>query len=143
MKKLIASVALGVCVFSSPTVLAAANTLEVIISGVRNDAGNFVAVLCQKNEKFPNSCKMRQIVKAEKGVTRIKFHDLSDGNYAFAAFHDENENERIDMSAGYPSEGLSFGNNAMGRFGSPAFDRAAVEVKEDKRIVVRSAYLKR
>lgn len=116
--------------------------LDVVVQGVRSDAGELMTVLCTKEEAFPVDCKRRQTVKANQGIVTVSFNDLPKGTYAFALFHDENSNTRIDMAPNYiPIEGLAFGNDAMGRTGSPNFEQSAFQLSTDAKKLVTMRYL--
>ena len=41
---------------------------------------------------------------------------------------------------GIPKEGFAFGNNAMGTFGPPTFDKAKITVKKDEKQVIDLKY---
>lgn len=58
------------------------------------------------------------------------FKNLAPGRYAFALFHDLNENGELDRNwFGIPSEPFAFSNNAMGRFSEPSWEQASFELK--------------
>ena len=45
----------------------------------------------------------------------------------FSIGHDENENGELDKNImGIPTEGFAFGNNSMGTFGPPPFEKAKI-----------------
>ena len=116
--------------------------LDVVVKGIRSDAGTLQTVLCTKNEAFPVNCKLRQTVKANKGIVTVSFNDLPKDTYAFALFHDENSNTRIDVAPNYiPLEGLAFGNDAMGRTGAPNFDQSAFTLDANTKKLVTMRYL--
>ena len=61
----------------------------------------------------------------------IDFADLPPGRFAVAVFHDENENDELDVNfIGIPKEGYAFSRDARGFAGPPSFDAAAVEIAE-------------
>ena len=69
---------------------------------------------------------------ARKGTITVVLKDLPGGDYAVAAFHDENGNGERDRNVlGMPTEGYAFGNDAIGRMGPPTFEDAAVTVGEE------------
>ncbi|UAA40060.1 DUF2141 domain-containing protein [Paraneptunicella aestuarii] len=130
-------------VLMSPSALAANYNLTVVATGISSEAGSVRAVLCTKEEAFPNTCAIREAVPAKKGVVKIEFKDVPEGEYAFAAFHDENDDGRIDSKGRMPSEGLLFSNNAMGRMGPPSFKQSAFELLDNKRLMVQIRYLQK
>ncbi|MEQ8459231.1 MAG: DUF2141 domain-containing protein [Sandaracinaceae bacterium] len=53
------------------------------------------------------------------------FEDVPPGEYALAAFHDENANNDLDRNIfGIPSEGTGASNDAYNAFGPPSWDDA-------------------
>lgn len=59
------------------------------------------------------------------------FENLAPGRYAFALFHDLNENGELDRNwLGIPSEPFAFSNNSMGRFSEPSWEQASFELKQ-------------
>ena len=115
--------------------------LTVVATGIKSETGTIRAVLCTKGERFPNTCAIREAVPAKKGVVKITFNDVPQGEYAFAAFHDENDDTRLNSKGRMPAEGLLFSNNAMGRMGPPSFKQSAFEIADDKRVMVQARYL--
>lgn len=54
------------------------------------------------------------------------FANLAPGTYSMAAFHDANNNDKLDTGVfGIPVEGVCTSNNAKGRFGPPKYKDAA------------------
>lgn len=145
MKTIAKWVLLGSCGFSAINVGADAGTFAVsfAVVGVRSEAGVLKSVLCTNRDNFPSDCRIRKEVKAAQGVVNIEFNDVPAGEYAFAVFHDENVNGRVDMSPGFlPMEGMAFGKDAMGRTGVPVFAQSAITVRDSSRNVVKMRYLK-
>jgi len=69
---------------------------------------------------------------AEKTIT------LNAGKYGFSAYHDENENEKLDLSLfGAPTESYGFSNNARGTFSKPDFEETLVNVFDKKVITFK------
>jgi uncharacterized protein (DUF2141 family) len=58
------------------------------------------------------------------------FEDLPPGTYGISAFHDRNDNQKLDTNLiGVPVEDYGASNNARGVFGPPKFDDARFEYK--------------
>jgi len=83
------------------------------------------------------------------GVTRsisdnaciIVIDSLSPGKYAFKFFHDENENDILDVNwIGIPKEGFGFSNNPRMIFGPPSFKRTIFDFVESKKIKTKPTY---
>lgn len=103
-------------------------TVKVMLTGVRSDSGYVRGVLCADAKIFPR-CKATHEARAKKGSTEMIFENVAPGIYAFEAFHDENDNKRLDSSGpGMLLEGFAYGNDAQGQFGPPNFTQASTEI---------------
>ncbi len=70
-------------------------------------------------------------IPTDKNVV-ITFENLPQGKYAFAVFHDENNDDKINFNlVGMPTEGYGFSNNARGFMSSPSFSKSAFEIKSN------------
>ena len=59
------------------------------------------------------------------------FEDLPPGTYGISAFHDKNDNQKLDTNLiGVPVEDYGASNNARGVFGPPKFDDARFEYQK-------------
>ena len=102
------------------------------------------AAIYASKESFPKDgqqiAAFRQ--KASPGPVSITFHDLPPGRYAVTAFHDENNNGKLDRDAtGLPSEGYGVSNDARELLSPPYWDKASFELgSEAKTVVVKIEY---
>ena len=105
---------------------AAAATVVVTVTNVRNDHGNVLVALCTKATFLRPHCPWRGHAAAQRGQVEISIENVPPGTYAAQAFHDENGNGKLDRSMlGLPKEAMGFSNNAPMRMGPPRFDAAA------------------
>jgi uncharacterized protein (DUF2141 family) len=114
---------------------AAAGDLTVTIGGTRNANGAVALALFNSETSFPRAplAFASARIKAAQANAGFTFHNLAPGKYAVSAFHDENDNGKLDTDAvGFPTEGFGFSNDARGTLGPPAFAKAAFELGEDK-----------
>ncbi len=96
--------------------------LHVVFEGVRSSEGTIRAVLCADRETFMRGCvSATASASAEMGATSLSFVELEPGRYALAAWHDENDNGRVEI----PQEGFAYGNNAAF---PPEFDASSFDV---------------
>ncbi len=137
--------ALGaISLYCSALATAGATDLTVTISGARNPNGSMALGIFNNEGGFPRApqafASMR--IKAAQGNASVTFHDLPPGRYAVSAYHDENDNGKLDTDAvGFPTEGYGFSNDARGTLGPPAFAQAAFELgDQSKRVTVKLAY---
>jgi uncharacterized protein (DUF2141 family) len=112
-------------------------SLEIEITGLKNDSGLVLLQLFDENEKVINQA--RSIIKENKSI--ITFENLKPGKYAFRFFHDENLSGIMETNGlGIPKEGYGFSNNASGPFGPKPFKEWLFEIKEDKKLAVKIKY---
>jgi len=98
-------------------------TLTVVVTGLRSEKGKVKVALHASADTFPTK---RDKVYAGLTVpvnghraTAI-FPELPPGDYAVAAFHDEDNDGRLDRSViGIPSEGTAASRNPKPRMGPP------------------------
>ena len=112
----------------------AQNTLEIKIDKIKNNNGNIIVGLYNKDNHFPRNANDGKIVKADKNGVTVVFKDLKPGTYAVSVLHDENENKDMDQNKlGIPKEGFGFSNNVMGAIGPPSFNKAHIDIGADKK----------
>jgi uncharacterized protein (DUF2141 family) len=111
--------------------------LKIEVIDIRNNSGNIMLQLFDKNEKILeeekshiNDCKCS-----------FSFTNLHAGKYAVRYFHDENMNGKMETNlVGKPTEGYGFSNNVTGKLGPPPFEKWLFEITQDKKIVLRPTY---
>jgi uncharacterized protein (DUF2141 family) len=129
-----------------PGVPALAGDLKVTVTGVRSDAGTVMIGLYDSAAGFNVAIKhateaglltdkgrlVGAAIRAAGAAQSIVFTQLPPGRYAVIAFHDENDNGRLDESPwGVPTEGYGFSNDAQGLLAAPSFDAAGVAFDAD------------
>jgi uncharacterized protein (DUF2141 family) len=122
---------------------AAASTLWVTIEGVASSKGTLMVGLYDSAEHFrtaiANAGKVGLLndrsrlvgiaMRAIAGTQSVVFTDLKPGAYAVIAFHDANDNGKLDENwLGKPTECYGFSNNAEGFLSAPSFKKASVLV---------------
>lgn len=74
----------------------------------------------------------------------VTFQNLPAGEYAVSAFHDENQNGRLDRGLmGRPEEGIAFSNMTaptQGRPERPTFDKAKFALNGQKIVALSVRY---
>lgn len=105
------------------------NNIEVTVKNIKEQKGSIRIGLFTNENDFLKKAAAGKVVKASTTEIKVVFENLKAGDYAVSVIHDENENGELDTNAiGMPKEGFAFGNNAMGMFGPPSFDKAKVTV---------------
>lgn len=114
---------------SSVNLFAQNTSLEVTVKNIKGTKGTIRVGLFNNEEQFLKTPLKGKVVKVSGTEVKVTFEDLPSGDYAVSVIHDENENGELDSNAiGMPKEGFAFGNNAMGTFGPPSFNKAKVKV---------------
>jgi uncharacterized protein (DUF2141 family) len=107
--------------------LAGAADLSVQVSGIKNAEGRVMVAVYGSTADFLKSPLMAVTAAADPAGTTVVLRDLPAGDYALAVYHDANGNGKMDKNMmGIPTEDYGFSNNAMGKFGPPAFDSAKI-----------------
>jgi len=123
---------------------AQAARLIVTIQGTRDADGYLYVALFSKPDGFPDgdySVQHMKLKAAPQPLT-VVFDDLAPGTYAVGAYHDQNNNGRLDTDfIGYPSEGYALSNGIRAVFSRPRFIDAAFAVGgEDTYVTLRIKY---
>lgn len=118
--------------------------LRVILRNFKNDNGVTNIILYDKPYTFPDKpdkCYNNLWTHISKGYAEVTFKNVPYGEYALAAYHDENNNHRLDLSViGIPKEGIAISNDAKGLF-LPRFKDAKILINSpDKTIVMTIGY---
>jgi len=130
-----------------PVIAAAAvptGNLRVILKNFRNNSGETNVILYNSSYTFPDKpdkCLSNLWAKVSKGYSEVTFKNIPYGDYALAAYHDENSNHRLDLSViGIPKEGIAISNDAKGLFLPRWKDAKIVVNSADKTIVMSVGY---
>ena len=106
-------------------------TLKLTVTNIRHAEGSIRIALYNSEDKFlEEECLDKSSKVTHTGDIEIEIPGLAPGKYGISIFHDVNDNGELDKNfVGIPKEPFGFGNNSMGAFGPPGFDKASVEVK--------------
>jgi len=134
--------------FAAPADQAGAKPTSVItvrIEALRNDRGTVYVSLHDNKKTFDDNKGAVQSAKAlpKQGTAVVVFKNVVPGKYALSFIHDENDNKKLDTSfIGIPKEGFGYSKDAMGRFGPPKFDDAALVLPAGATtVVMRTKYM--
>lgn len=116
------------------------STIVVQLNGIKENAGQVLLSLFNKEEGFPTQPeKAFRWSKAKVTSTSliISLDGLPPGKYAIAVVQDENMNEVMDRDwLGLPSEPYGISNNVSNTFTPPTFEEAKFTVS-GKRDTIR------
>ena len=116
------------CTTTTDSDVPASNAISGSVTNLRSARGTCYVSLYNRKEAFPS----KQAVATQKVQLTAKecvfvFEKLPKGDYAIAAYHDENNNGRLDTNfIGLPTEGYAFSNNPRTTMGPPSFAEAKV-----------------
>lgn len=123
--------AFAAVIASALPAVAFAGSVNVGISGVRNDAGVVRCGLFTSADGFrvPGR-ELREIVsRISGGKASCAFGSVPDGTYAIAVFHAENNEKTLETGLfGQPKQGVGFSRNPSITFGPPGFSSASFQV---------------
>lgn len=109
---------------------AEATDLTVVVSNIKSAQGKVRVALYNSAQGFPDqSCLWCQLLPARVGGVKVVFIDLPPGDYAVSAYHDINNNAKLDTNfAGVPIEPYGFSRETRGIFGLPSFAKASFAI---------------
>lgn len=113
---------------ASVTATSLNSTLDLSVSGLRNNKGQVMVCMTAKPKAFPDCRKdanAHTLMVSAVEAKDIRFTDVAPGTYAISLVHDENSNGKLDVSVMIPNEGFGFSRNPTVTFGPPNFRSAA------------------
>jgi uncharacterized protein (DUF2141 family) len=127
----------------APVSAGASSTIDVTISGLRNNHGVVRLMLCPAAHPFPDCghAGVAQVAVIKDGTATATFHNIAPDTYAIAAFHDENGNGVLDTFMGMPREGYGFSKNPPFHARAPYFAECDFAVATDMTVPIKMKYL--
>ncbi len=118
-------------------------TIDVTISGLRNDRGVVRLALCPAGSRFPDcgAAGITQALAIKDRTATARLTNIAPGPYAIAAFHDENGNGKLDTFLGIPREGFGFSRNPPLRPRAPLFAECSFAAQGSSAIAISMRYL--
>ena len=100
-------------------------SITIQVHNVRNNHGRVRVSVCPRERFLADGCPWNSNAPALAGTTTIVVPGVPPGDYAVQAFHDENDNDRIDRGMfGIPREGVGFSRDARIVLSPPAWRNA-------------------
>ena len=118
---------------------AASLTVKVSNPETLEKKGQLVVLVFNNDDGFPFEKELRKEKQDIGSLTSFNFSNLPPGEYAVMAYHDKNENGKLDRNwIGMPREKVSLSNRKLGEKGRPRFKKAKFQIleKENKEIVL-------
>lgn len=107
------------------------SSLVINLSGMQNTNGKVNIAIYNSANTFndPNQAINELFLTCTGSNMTITIDSITPGDYAFAIFHDENDNQQLDQNwLNIPTEGFAFSNNAMGSFGPPTWNQSKFSI---------------
>ena len=107
-------------------------TLTVKVTGLRSEKGKVKVALHASEDTFPTKRKLVYAgltVPVNGHQATAIFPELPPGDYAVAAFHDEDNDGRLDRNViGIPTEGTAASRNPKPRMGPPRWKDCVITI---------------
>ena len=129
----------GLLMAKYPVIAQQTGSLKIIVNNIKTNEGVVYVALFNNEETFLEDDKEFRDGSARpdgSDKVTIVIDDLPPGRYGISVIHDVNDNDELDTNfMGIPKEPFGFGNDTMGAFGPPGFQKASVEVKAGEQTV--------
>ena len=114
------------------TSVATATDLTIEVTGAKSASGKVRFGLYNDPQAFPRTpWRGLETAATTTGVMTVTFKDLPAGAYAVSAYHDENDNDKLDRGAfEVPLERVGFSRDARGDKGPPEFRDAKIDLTD-------------
>ena len=114
-------------------------SLTIEVTNIATIQGSIKACLVNKEADFLSKCLYAEMVKVGDNSTLIHFNQIEPGNYSVSLYHDKDNNGKLNTGGWFnlPKEPYGFSNNPSTFFGPPKFDKCLIEVKQDRKIVIK------
>jgi uncharacterized protein (DUF2141 family) len=119
----------AVFITAEPSRSGPGGTLTVRFSGLEELGGELLVSVANSREMFESDdlALFNARVPVDGAQEGAVFEGVPPGEYAVKAFHDTNDNQKIDIGRMGPKEKYGFSNNVVGFMGPPDFDDAKFE----------------
>lgn len=111
-------------------------SIHAAVSVLRSQSGRLGCSLYDKADGFPrdaDKAARRHWLRITGPVAVCEFEQLPPGEYAVAAFHDENGNGEMDAGLfGIPTEGWATSKNVKPALSAPSFEDSKVTLRADE-----------
>ena len=108
-------------------------SITVEIDGLESDEGMLYLSLFDDESNWLKNALHSAQSEIIEGRATIVFENIEPGVYALSAYHDENNNQKLDTGfMGIPKEPYASSNGAKGRFGPPKWKDAKLDINLDQ-----------
>ena len=112
-------------------------SLTINFIGMKSDKGAVFLGVHNKKEDFLKKRFKEAIIQITDKKATATFKKLPKGTYTVSAFHDENNNKKMDTNfLGIPKEPFGISNDAKGFMGAPIYKEATLIIKKNTQITI-------
>lgn len=113
-------------------------TVTVEFNGMKSDKGDLYIALYNSEDSFLKKPLKGTIAKVIDKKATVVFKDIAIGTYAISAFHDANNNKKMDTNFfGIPKEPIGISNDATGFMGPPKYKNAKFKVLKNIKLSIK------
>jgi uncharacterized protein (DUF2141 family) len=110
--------------------------VQVRVENVRSSQGHVRVELCTFDTFLTKDCRLGGEAPAQEGETIVTLTDVPAGVYALQAFHDANDDHKVNRGLfGIPREDIGFSNDAPLGLHGPKFTKAAFSHIADNQVI--------
>ena len=133
MEKLIISSLLLISAFAFSQV-----SIQVEVNGLKNNKGHVMIGLYNSEKTFLKKTFKGNTAVIKQNKATATFINIPAGEYAISVFHDENNNQKLDLNfMGIPKETYAASNGAKGFMGPPKYTDAKFKATENKSVLIK------
>jgi len=121
-------------------------TIYIKVTGYDLTEGKLVVSLLNNKDSYITSDKapykylyLRNFKKKD-GYYECEFSNVPYGEYAIQMYYDKNDNDKLDITFGYPKEKYGFSNNATAFFSKPDYKKTCFQL--NSKSTTQKIYLK-
>jgi uncharacterized protein (DUF2141 family) len=119
------------------------HSLAITIPNLNSKEGEIQIGIYNEKKAFPIVDRHYKviIIAADMLLRKYIIHDLPEGDYSVAIFHDENKDKICNsIFLGIPNEGYGFSTNYKPKFSAPTFDDCKITLDHDMSIEITIIY---
>jgi uncharacterized protein (DUF2141 family) len=118
--------------------LAQNSNLVVTVLGIKNNTGLLTVELYNAKGKFLKTAYKTISSAIKSNTATVTFIGIPKAEYTVMAYHDENNNKKLDKNfIGMPKEAVACSNNAKGFMGPPKYEDAKFIITADSKISIK------
>ncbi len=112
-------------------------TIEIRMTGLRNDKGSIRVGLFDSAETFAKDGReyRTKVIKPEGREGLAILNEIPHGSYAVSLYHDENNDDRFNLGLIFNREKYGFSNNAKPGFSAPPFEAVKFQLSGSHLVV--------